>query len=87
MSDSVKNDTIRHRVVALGCPFKRQSGNLFEFRIPQMLTHIHLIVGVAIVYHPLGNGCRGVFFIRQNTNFLSSFNESPVELRPKATRQ
>ena len=52
-----------------------------------MFTHMHLIVGVAIVYHALGYRCRRVFHIRQDADLCCLLYQRLVELRPRTTCQ
>ena len=73
-----KNHAVGHGEVTMGSLFKRQGSDLFEFRIAQVLTHMHLIVGVAVVYHALGNGSRGVLLIRQNADLCSLSVRMPI---------
>ena len=48
-----------------------------------MFAYGHLVVGIAIVEHPLGDGGGGMFAVGENTDLRSAFDEGLVELRPR----
>ena len=63
-----------------------QRRDLLLFWVPQVLTDIHCIIGVAIFQHALGDGGRGMFLVGEDANLRSSLNECFVELRPRTAR-
>ena len=68
----------------MGSFFEGHRRDFFESWIPQVLTYIYMIRGVAVVQHPLGNGSRGVLTVCQYAYLLGSFYECFVKLRPRA---
>ena len=48
---------------------------------------MHSVLIIAIVKHPLGDGGRGMFLIRQHPNLPYPLDESSVELWPRSASQ
>ena len=49
-----------------------------------MLTYVHPIIRIAIVYHPTCNGRGSMFSVGEYAYLRGSFNESLVKFRPRA---
>ena len=71
----------------LGCLFEGKCGNTFFVGVPEVLAHVHLIIGISILQHPLGDGCWCVFLICENAYLGDMFNEGTVKLWPRATSE
>ena len=56
MANRVQNEAVGMVKVTSCHFFKGESTDLFKRRISQMLTYGHIIIGVAIVEHALGDG-------------------------------
>ena len=71
----------------MGSFFERKGSDFLERWISQMFANVHIVIGIAIVEHALGNGRWGMFAICENADLWSSFDEGFVELWPRTTCQ
>ena len=67
--------------------FEGESTDLLERRISQMLSNRHIIIGVAIVEHPLGDGRGSMFTVCENAYLLRPLDERFVKRLPGTARQ
>ena len=51
--------------------------------VAQVLAHVHIIIGVAIVQHPPGNGGRRMLAVSEHPDLRHPFYEGAVEHRPR----
>ena len=67
--------------------FEGESTDLFERRVTQMLSNGHVIIGVAILQHTLGDGRGSMFTVCENAYLLRPLDEHFVKLMPGTARQ